>query len=298
MIIFNNSFYNIHTLFIQAIVRWKESKTEVNSSNDSDVSDTDDRLLPTVQHHPNFRLLLTRKFEASEMCEMFYGKYMKYIYIVIFTIYMFFSFWASATVAGSAWSSNLPLNFGSLSQCEEQSFHEHLAPSGGCLSAYRFCIMLFAVIVIPLSLVELTEQKHLQILLGLMRFLTFGCLIIYSVTNTISHPGYNPYNSTAKNSESYHSYGHQMLKFDFNGWLVAISIMVYAQILHSGIPSMTQPIKAKKWLGVFFAVVFASTTLLYWMLGVSMSLWFKESIEETGTLNFVSHWLCVFLSYK
>ena len=250
-------------------------------------------LLPAgkQKNQPNFTLLLTRKFEASEMCEIFFGRYMKYFYILVFTVYMFFSFWANATVAGSAWATNLPLNFGALHQCEEQSFHQTLVPSGRCLSAYRFCVMLFGVIVIPLSLVELTEQTHLQILLGLMRFLTFGCLIIYSVANIISHPHHNPYNDTAAYNYPYQDYGHQILKFDFNGWLIAIGIMVYAQILHSGIPSMTQPIKAKKQLGRFFAVVFGSTTFLYLSLGVTMSLWFKESIEETGTLNFVSNFV-------
>ena len=276
---------------------WKKRESEGDSSNsDTDGSNSEDCLLPTTamtKRQPDFALLLTRKFEASEMCEIFFGRYMKYLYIIVFTIYMFFSYWASATVAGSAWASNLPLNFGSLSQCDEQSFHHTLAPSGGCLAAYRFCIMLFGLIVIPLSLVELTEQKYLQILLGLMRFFTFGCLIIYCVTNIISHPGYNPYNTTTTFNRSYHDYGHQTLNFNFNGWLIAISIIVYAQILHSGIPSMTQPIRAKKWLGVFFGVVFASTTLLYLSLGVTMSLWFKESIEETGTLNFVSDNMCL-----
>ena len=286
--------YNIH---IQAITSWRESKTEgAPDSSNGDINDSssDDCLLPTAsgkQKHPNFTLLLTRKFEACEMCEIFFGRYMKYFYIVVFTVYMFFSFWANAAVAGSAWATNLPLNFGALHQCDEQLFHDTLVPSGGCLSAYRFCIMLFGLIVIPLSLVELTEQKHLQILLGLMRFLTFGCLIIYSVANIISNPEYNPYNDTATWNYSYHDYGHQILKFDLNGWLIAIGIIVYAQILHSGIPSMTQPIKAKKQLGLFFGVVFASTTLLYLSLGVTMSLWFKESIEETGTLNFVSNFV-------
>lgn len=229
------------------------------------------------------------------MCDVFFGRYMKYFYIVVYTVYMSFSYWASATVAGSAWSSNLPLNFGSLSQCHEDSFHHHLAPSDGCLSAYRFCVMLFGVIVIPLSLVELTEQKHFQILLGLMRFLTFGCLVIYSVTNIISHPDEIPSDNTTEYAynSSHYDYGDQILKFNFDGWLVAIGIIVYAQILHSGIPSMTQPIKAKKWLGVFFGVVFASTTLLYLLLGVTMSLWFKGNIQETGTLNFVSG--CIFI---
>ena len=222
------------------------------------------------------------------MCEIFFGRYMKYFYLVIFCVYQFFSYWASSTVAGSAWASNLPLNFGSLRQCHEKDFHDRNLPSGGCLGAYRFCIMLFGLIVIPLSLVELTEQKFLQILLGLMRFLTFGCLVIYSVVNLIERPGYNPYNETSTYNRSYHEYGQEIFKFNIKGWIGAIPIFVFAQILHSGIPSMTQPIKGKRWLGWFFAVVFSSTTILYLSLGVTMSLWFKGSIEETATLNFVS----------
>ena len=148
--------------------------------------------------------------------------------------------------------------------------------------------MLFALIVIPLSLVELTEQKFLQVLLGLMRFFTFGCLIIYSVANFVSQPQYNPYNTTTTFNNSYHSYGHQILKFDFKRWVLAVPIFVYAQILHQGIPSMTQPIKAKEWMKVFFGAVFISTIVLYLSLGVTMSLWFKGSIQETATLNFVS----------
>jgi len=268
--------------FQQAIINWRKERHRTSSISGSDSFPVNNGL------QPKFELLLTRKFEASEMSEIFFGPYMKYIYIIIFCAYMFVAYWVSATVAGSAWASNLPLNFGSLSQCEEQAFHHNLAPSGGCLSAYRFCIMLFALIVIPLSLVELTEQKHLQMLLGLMRFLTFGCLIVYSVANLISHPDSNPYNTNTTFNSSYHDYGHQILKFDFKGWLVAIPIIVFAQILHQGIPSMTQPIRAKKWLGVFFGVIFISTTILYMSVGVTMSLWFKGSIEETATLNFVS----------
>ena len=279
--------FTARLLFSKAIINWRNERKKLPNSRASGVSRSDSFTIDDGMQ-PKFELLLTRKFEATEMCEFFFGPYMKYIYLAILGAYMFVSYWASATVAGSAWASNLPLNFGSLSQCEEESFHHDLAPSGGCLAAYRFCIMLFAVIVIPLSLVELTEQKHLQILLGLMRFLTFGCLIIYSVVNLISHPGHNPYNTTAIHNSSYHDYDHQILKFDFKGWLVAIPLVVFAQILHQGIPSMTQPIKAKKWLGVFFAVVFTSTTLLYMSLGITMSLWFKDSIQETATLNFVS----------
>ena len=231
------------------------------------------------------------------MLEVFFGKFMKYAYLVIMSVYMFLSYWSSSTVAGSAWASNLPLNFGSLSQCDDEEFHHNLIPSGGCLGSYRFCIMLFALIVIPLSLLELTEQKFLQVLLGLMRFFTFGCLIVYSVANLISHPGYIPHNTTVTFNSSYHSYSHLIMKFNFKGWILAIPIFVFAQVLHQGIPSLTQPIKAKRWLKVFFGAVFTSTTMLYLSLGVTMSLWFKDRIEETSTLNFVSvkDELCIFL---
>jgi len=123
-----------------------------------------------------------------------------------------------------------------------------------------------------------------------MRLFTFGCLIVCSVANLVSHPGYNPYNTTATYNSSYHSYGHQTLKFDFNKWVLVIPIFVYAQILHQGIPTMTQPIKAKEWMKVFFGAVFVSTIhcMLYLSLGVSISLWFKGSIQDTATLNFVS----------
>ncbi|XP_065905713.1 transmembrane protein 104 homolog isoform X2 [Dysidea avara] len=269
----------------QAIIDWQESikKQDGSASIKSNGNSTDS----AIRKKPKFHLLLTRKFEQSEMSEIFFGRYMKYAYLVVFCLYMFSGTWAGCTVAGSAWASNLPLNFGSLSQCDEEEFHNNLIPSGGCLGAYRFCIMLFALIVIPLSLVELTEQKFLQVLLGLMRFFTFGCLIIYSVVNLVSQPQYNPYNTTTTFNSSYHSYGHQILKFDFTRWVLVIPIFVYAQILHQGIPSMTQPIKAKEWMKVFFGAVFISTTVLYLSLGVTMSLWFKSSIQETATLNFV-----------
>jgi len=270
---------------LQAITEWqshsspnKQDGTKPGSNNADSINSM----------KPNFNLLLTRKFEQSEMSEIFFGRFMKYAYLIIFCLYMFSGTWAGATVVGSAWASNLPINFGSLQQCNEEEFHHNLIPSGGCLGAYRFCIMLFAVMVIPLSLVELTEQKFLQVLLGLMRLLTFGCLIVYSVANLISQPGYNPYNTTATFNGSYHSYSHQILKFDFDKWVLAIPIFVYAQILHQGIPSMTQPIRAKKWMKVFFGAVFTSTTLLYLSLGITMSLWFKSSTQETATLNFVS----------
>ena len=231
---------------------------------------------------------MKRKFELVELCEIFFGVWTKYLYMIILIIIMLMACWSCTTVAGSAWATNIPYNFGTLSKCPDGAFKGHLFPKHsevGCQNAYRFSVLIYALIVIPLSLLELADQKYLQVLLGLMRFFTVGCIVVYCLTKLISDPqGNSGLNSTIEK----YNYGHELFKFNYSGWLLAVPVLAYGQILHMGIPSLTQPIKAKKWLRAFFAAVFICTTLLYASLGLLVSLWFKDKVQETCTLNFVS----------
>lgn len=240
---------------------------------------------PVRVNRPNFQIRIDRKFELAELCEIFFGVWTKYLYIIILVILLLLACWSCTTVAGSAWSTNIPFNFGSLSQCSEDAFKGHLFPTdSGCKNAYRFSVLIYAVIVIPLSLLELADQKYIQILLGLLRFFTVGCIAIYCLGELIAHPQGNSGNLNGTN----YNYGHELFKFNYAGWLLSIPLLTYGQILHMGIPSLTQPIRSKKWLRGFFAAVFTCTTLLYVSLGLLVSLWFKSAVQETCTLNFVS----------
>ena len=236
---------------------------------------------------PDFEIQMKRKFELAELCEIFFGPWTKYLYMIILTIILFMACWSCTTVAGSAWATNIPFNFGSLSQCSHDAFKDHLFPvDHGCQNAYRFSVMIYALIVIPLSLLELADQKYLQVLLGFLRFFTVACIVVYCLVKLISDPqgnsGFSP-NSTEK-----YDYGHELFKFDYSGWLLSVPVLAYGQILHMGIPSLTQPVKAKKWLRAFFGAVFTCTTLLYTSLGLLVALWYKGEVQETCTLNFVS----------
>ncbi len=256
---------------------------------------------------PVFEITAKRKFEPVELSEMFVGRWFKYIYLAVVTIYTFLSCWSYSTVAGSAWASNIPYNFTTITMCPDDAFHHHLLPPhGGCLSAYYFSVFLFGVIVVFLSVLDLKEQVWVQMALGSLRFLTVGAIVIYSIVK-LSHGGdacgdWPPmsdddghiddnitwFNTTAINATRYISYRDIVLKFDLKGWVAAIPVFTYAYIIHTGISSLTHPVKQKKYLHWMLAAMSTTALVSYMSLGVVVPLWFKASVQETITLNWVS----------
>lgn len=78
------------------------------------------------------------------------------------------------------------------------------------------------------------------------------------------------------------------MKFETVNWVAAIPIFTYAFIMHQGISSLTHPIKQKRYLGHLMMAMFGMSIFCYMLLGVVTPLWFKASVQETVTLNFVS----------
>jgi hypothetical protein len=140
-----------------------------------------------VKKHPIFEITTRRKFEVVELCEIFFNKWVKYLYLIFLNIYCFLASWSFATVAGSSWALNIPYNFGDVVKCEGDPFHHHALPVvDSCRNAYYFSLFLYAVLVISLSLVDLKEQAIIQMILGLMRFLTVGAIIVYALAKIAS----------------------------------------------------------------------------------------------------------------
>lgn len=265
-----------------------------------------------MKSHPTFEITIWRKFEVLELCEIFFNKWVKYLYLVILSIYCFLASWSLATVAGSSWALNIPYNFGNVVKCDGDPFHHAVLPQEDtCRNAYYFSLFLYAVVVVALSLVDLKEQAIIQMILGLMRFLTVGAIVVY-VLAKIAEGGdvcegeAKGNNSLDKlesafpsislaNSTRYSSYKDIFVKFEAVSWLTAIPIFTYAFILHQGLASLTHPIKQKRYLGYLTMAMFSTAIVCYMVLGVVAPLWFKASVQETVTLNFVSIYLCVYV---
>ena len=271
-------------------------------ASDSDTTDSEleDRKLSSnfimeSQQHPEFEITIKRKFEPVELCEIFVGKWFKYIYLMVVVVYCFMASWSFATVAGSAWATNIPYNFGAMDICNSSAFQHRVLPQGGCLYSYYFSVFLFGIIVVALSLLDLKEQALVQLFLGSLRFITVGMIVVYTIVRLaqggnvcekIAH-GLDPKVFT---NFSMHILSFQdiVVKFDPQGWLTAIPVFTYAFLLHLGISSLTHPIKQKKYLHWLMAAMFLSALVCYMSLGVVVPLLFKATIQETVTLNWVS----------
>ena len=131
--------------------------------------------------HPDFKVLLTRKFELSELCEIFFNKWGKYLYLITVSLVSLLFAWSLVTVVGSAWATNIPLNFGPFQQCSYDAFNNRVIPHGadleGCQLAYYVCLML--------CLLDLKEQVILQMILGLLRVMLISMLLIYCIVNLV-----------------------------------------------------------------------------------------------------------------
>ncbi len=286
--------YNFFSFF-QEIWDFRHRKETDNSYSDDS----------TKLHYPEYRIKVTRKFEPSELCEVFVGKWLKIVYLLVLTVYSFLACLSYSTVTGSAWSVNIPLNFASVRQCESHDFLHYIIPSDHhCRNAYRFSLALFAILVVPLSLLDLKEQAIVQFTLGVLRFATLGAIIIFCLAHSLmgdiidvpfnastivpSNESINDLIPILNDSANVTSLTEIVTHFNFNGWVVAIPVIVYAYILHQGIPGLTHPIKEKQWLRGYFNILFVTITVLYLVLGITGSLWFRDIVNETVTLNWVS----------
>lgn len=211
----------------------------------------------------------------------------------ILCIYGFLNNWSLATVAGSAWATNIPFhNFGSIEMCKEESFLHRTIPEGGCLHAYYFCLTLFALIVIPLSLFDLRKQAFVQVTLSFMRFATLVSIIIYCIVHLSMHGDACRQSLQLENltvtSPINIDISSLVLKFDVKGWLGAIPVITSAFIFQTGMSSLMYPVDKKQHHHWLLTWVFVVALVCYMSLGIVMPLWFRAATQETSTLSWVS----------
>ena len=211
--------------------------------------------------------------------------------------------WSMVTVVGSALATNIPLNFGPFNQCSYNAFQNAVIPEPErCRHMYHFCLMVFALIVVPLSMMDLKGQVIFQVALGLLRIFLISILLIYCIVNLIQGDrvseisGENLITQAMANCSNKTNpsqmYDLEMddvvIKFDWRGWITVIPVMVYSFIVHHSIPALTHPIKQKKYLRWFMVCSFGLVGLCYLTLGVVMPLSFGPETQETATLSWVS----------
>jgi len=225
------------------------------------------------------------------------------------TVVCFLIAWSLAIVVGTAWATNIPFNFGPFQQCSYDAFNNKIIPHGPdlecCQFAYYCSLMLFALIVVPLSVMGLKEQVIIQMILGLLRILLLSMMLIYCLVRLVQGDSElqeklfsQVFNSSLGDNRSNMTNGTAPLcyvelydivvKFNWKGWLTAVSVMMYTHTVHQGIPTLTHPIREKKYLRQFIVGTFSFVGLCYLSLGVVVPLSFRTKTQGVATLSWVS----------
>ncbi len=246
-----------------------------------------------TQDHPNYELTFSKRFEITDLCVIFFNKYVSHVYLLSFSLYVFATNWTYAAVASSAWASNIPFrHLGLVEKCTPAAFLHQTLPTGECLYAYYFSLSLFAVIVIFLSMLDLKEQAVIQLFFGIVRFFTLGLIIVYCIVRLAQRVGDACQEELRIVNFTYPvpinvEITPMILHFNIKGWLVSLPVFVYAFSIHSCLASMMYPMEKKlhHWLLLVMVVV---TACCYVSVGLVVSLWFRAATHETCTLSWVS----------
>ena len=224
-----------------------------------------------------------RKFEMTDMCKIMFGSIGRFVFIIIFCSYGILALWCFASVVGTSLSIYIPLNGSVVRKCNETEFAGVPYPQDPpCFNLYRVSVSVFGIIVTLLSLLELNEQKYIQLTFTLLRFLAFSSIIIFSVYLIIHNAMYPPLalpprlNATAS---------HSLTTFNIKWVLVAIPVIVYTQNMHAAIPSITHCVSSKKRLKLTLITTFATLWCIFLVLGIVASFALRNAVNENVTLN-------------
>lgn len=112
------------------------------------------------------------------MLGIFIGRWAKIAYIVVICIYMYIALWSYSSVVASSLTSLIP--FPKVSTGLDCDIYQEYLPVN-CEYAYLIYMGIFALVVIPISCMELTEQVIIQAILCIFRFVAVGLMFATAV---------------------------------------------------------------------------------------------------------------------
>ena len=227
------------------------------------------------------RIRTGRRFELQELCGLFVGKPAAVFCTILVTVYL--CDFTTVVIASTALAVNAPVgDHGTFVRCSEEDFQHYIHPVGACWNTYSLTVLVFGTLSLLVALAELGELRLLQTVLAVVRFTTVGAMVVYCVVAEIIHKDDAPNEKIP------------WFQFSFKGWLTAIPVLVYANLTHVSIPTISDPVDNKKGLGKMWAGVFFTTSVFCGVLGVTVAIHFKSDVNEVASLN----WVCIVLVSK
>jgi hypothetical protein len=143
--------------------------------------------------------------------------------------------------------------------------------------SYIFFTLLFAVLVVPCSCLDLTEQVGMQMTLSLCRVVVIVIMVSTSLTAYFDHGG-TPVDDADPSPA-----------VDLSGLSTIVSICAYAFLFSQGLPVLAEPARDKTQLGNIFRYTLLFMVVGYTTIGISVALVFGSNTRSSCNLLWGSY---------
>ena len=240
-----------------------------------------------------------KSYEVTELCKKFLGKKHSYVYQLSLLGLMYVGLLAYSQVFSNAVVAiagdfvppyeehDSSSSSSSSSSLFKQAFGSFSIPA--LLHSRSFLAVLFSIIVVPLSCLNLEEQVSVQAFMAIARFVAIFSMVFGSIFALFFDPVDNdssssspPYLAAADppNGMSY--------TFSFSGFGMMFSTALFSQLFQHSVPGIIRPLpkhqkRDVKWV---FAAALGTTCAFYLLLGVTAASYFGKNTKSSINLNF------------
>jgi amino acid permease len=227
-----------------------------------------------------YRVTASVKYEMNQLCALMLGRWGKVSYEISLAIYTWGALWSYSAVFANSLTTYVPIvGMTTAGGCDMDVSD---VPSE-CSNAYYIWMAIFAAIVLPLSCLEITEQRHLQVALCIFRFVAL-CTMIASIYVAMFSVPFKSYSITERAP-----YVATERLVHWPGFGLAFTTSVFAQLVHHSIPGLSSPLRRKSNLRLLFASALTTTFIFYSILGVLCALYFGPGTNQVVTLNWTTY---------
>ena len=202
---------------------------------------------PTMNHTIHTQRIAVKKqsihiYQFNELCEFYLGTHAKLVYDVMISFYMYGTLHMFSSIVASSMAAHVPIPFINNSVACDNITASTL--SLGCTELYVIWIVIFALIVVPLTCRDLAEIKAIQIALAIFRFFALGLIIVTAVVAIFTYPNTDlPH----KQQQTHPPYiADDIVAVRWNGLPIMLPAAIFSQIYHHSIPVLTAPLPANK----------------------------------------------------
>jgi amino acid permease len=224
-----------------------------------------------LDDEPTRKLLIKdRKYELTELCQIFLGDAGLRAYGVAVALDIYGFLWAYTSVFGAAMANVFPL-----------------WPGVDC---YPFYVLLFALFVVPMSFMELSEQATVQVFLSGCRIVMILLMVLTPLVATEFGSGGNLDEGIPPIphfSEQTEPVGAPLI--DLSNIHEMIPVIVFAVLFHQAIPGLADEMTQKSQVGTIFGYTIFLCAVAYSLIGFIVGWYFGDNTYESSNLNWEAY---------